>query len=106
MAGRELAWRLFVRNLARAVPANIAGPVLGLSAADCQYGNVDFSEKRGVFETGDTQVNATVYILTGMILWQAFIEAFQMPLNMVNKNGNMLSKLNFPRESLLLVGIG
>ena len=41
-----------------------------------------------------------------MILWQSFIDAFQMPLGMLNKNRNMISKLNFPRESLLLVGIG
>ena len=39
-----------------------------------------------------------------MILWQTFQEAFQMPLNVVNQNRSMLSKLKFPRESLLLVG--
>ena len=51
-------------------------------------------------------VDGTVYILTGMILWQTFIEAFQMPLKVVNQNRSMISKLQFPRESLLLVGLG
>ena len=41
-----------------------------------------------------------------MIFWQAFIEAFQMPIDVINKNRNMISKLNFPRESLLMVGFG
>ena len=41
-----------------------------------------------------------------MILWQAFIDAYQMPTGMLNKNRNMICKLNFPRESLLLVGLG
>ena len=39
-----------------------------------------------------------------MILWQAFIDAFQAPASLVNSNKNMVSKLNFPREALLLVG--
>ena len=53
---------------------------------------------------GDTGVDSTVFILTGMILWQAFIDAFQAPASLVNSNKNMVSKLNFPKESLLLVG--
>ena len=104
LAGRELAWRLFVRNLRGLYRQTLLGLFWAFLPPIANTAMWIFLKNAGVFATGDTQVNATVYILTGMILWQAFIEAFQMPLNMINKNGNMLSKLNFPRESLLLVG--
>ena len=65
-----------------------------------------FLRNAGVFSMQGTVVDATVFILTGMILWQAFIEAFQMPLDALNKNKNMLSQLRFPREALLAVGLG
>jgi lipopolysaccharide transport system permease protein len=106
LAGRELAWRLFVRNLRGLYRQTLLGLFWAFLPPIANTAMWIFLKSAGVFETGDTQVNATVYILTGMILWQAFIEAFQMPLNAIQKNGNMLSKLNFPRESLLLVGLG
>ena len=65
-----------------------------------------FLKNQGAFTMKETGVHATVYILTGMILWQAFIEAFNMPILAVQKNTNMVRKLRFPREALLLVGFG
>lgn len=105
-AGRELAWRLFLRNIRGLYRQTFLGlfwaflPPIANTAFWVFLKNVD------AFKMGDTKVNGTVYILAGMILWQAFIDAYQMPLAMLNKNRGMISKLNFPRESLLLVGVG
>ncbi len=105
--GRELAWRLFVRNLRGMYRQTLLGlfwvflpPILNTAFWVFLRNSTD------VLKTDELQINFTVYVLVGMIFWQSFIEAFQMPLNMLNKNRNMISKLNFPRESLLLVGIG
>ena len=105
--GRELAWRLFVRNLRGMYRQTFLGlfwvflpPVLNTAFWVFLRNSTD------VLNKADLEINYTVFILTGMIFWQSFIESFQMPLNMLNKNRNMISKLNFPRESLLLVGLG
>jgi lipopolysaccharide transport system permease protein len=103
-AGRELAWRLFLRNLRGMYRQTFLGLFWAFLPPIANTAMWVFLRKAGVFETGETSVDGTVYILTGMILWQAFIDAFQMPLNAINKNRGMISKLNFPRESLLLVG--
>ena len=65
-----------------------------------------FLRQQGVFDTGEMTVNATLYILTGMILWQSFADALQMPLKIFNQNKSMISKLRFAREGLVLMGIG
>ena len=106
MAGRELAWRLFLRNIRGLYRQTFLGLFWAFLPPIANTAMWVVLQKAGVFDMGEITVNKTVYILTGMILWQAFIDAFQMPLNAINKNRNMISKLNFPRESLLLVGFG
>jgi lipopolysaccharide transport system permease protein len=104
--GRGLAWRLFLRNIRGLYRQTLLGLFWAFLPPIANTAIWIFLRQANVFSMGDTQVDGTVYILTGMILWQAFIDAFQMPLAMLNKNRNMISKLNFPREALLLVGIG
>lgn len=104
--GRELASRLFFRNLRGMYRQTLLGLFWAFLPPLVNTAFWVFLREAGVFEPAGMAVNSTVYILTGMIFWQAFIDAFQMPLEMLNKNKNMISKLNFPRESLLLVGLG
>ena len=102
--GHELASRIFVRNLNGLYRQTALGLFWAFLPPIANTAIWIFLKSQNVFEMGETGVDSTVYILTGMILWQAFIDAFQAPANMLNSNKNMVSKLNFPRESLLLVG--
>ena len=104
--GRELAWRLFLRNLQGMYRQTLLGLFWAFIPPLANTAIWIFLRQAGVLEIGDTQVDGAVFILTGMILWQGFVDAFKMPIELMNKNRNMISKLNFPRESLLLVGLG
>jgi lipopolysaccharide transport system permease protein len=103
--GRELAWRLFLRNIRGLYRQTLFGLFWVLIPPLANTAIWIFLRNAGILDTGITAINPTVYILTGMILWQGFIDAFKMPLDLMDKNRNMVSKLNFPRESLLVVGI-
>ena len=105
-AGRELAGRLFVRNLRGLYRQTLLGLFWAFLPPIVNTAFWVFLREADVFDTGKMPINSTIFILTGMIFWQAFIEAFQMPIDVINKNRNMISKLNFPRESLLMVGFG
>ena len=102
--GWELASRIFTRNLNGLYRQTALGLFWAFLPPIANTAIWIFLKSQNVFEIGDTGVDSTVYILTGMILWQAFVDAFQAPANVLNANKNMVSKLNFPRESLLLVG--
>ena len=106
LAGRELAWRLFLRNLRGLYRQTLLGLFWAFLPPIANTAIWIFLKSQNVFQMGDTGVNSTVYILTGMILWQAFIDAFQSPTKLLNSNKNMIAKLRFPRESLLLVAFG
>ena len=105
-SGRELAGRLFMRNLRGLYRQTVLGLFWAFLPPIVNTAFWVFLREADVFDTGKMPINSTIFILTGMIFWQAFIEAFQMPMDVINKNRNMISKLNFPRESLLLVGLG
>ena len=105
-SGRELGWRLFLRNIRGLYRQTFLGLFWAFLPPIANTAIWVFLRRQGVFDLGgDMAVDGTVYILTGMILWQTFIEAFQMPLKVINQNRGMISKLRFPRESLLLVGL-
>lgn len=105
--GRELAWRLFVRNLRGMYRQTALGLLWIFLPPLANTAIWVFLRAQRVLDFDfPAAVHPTVYILTGMILWQAFIDAFQMPLNALNQNRSMISKLNFPREALLAEGLG
>lgn len=106
-SGRELGWRLFLRNLRGLYRQTFLGLFWAFLPPIANTAVWVFLRRAGVFDLGgNPNMSMTVYILTGMILWQTFIEAFQMPLKVINQNRGMIAKLRFPRESLLLVGLG
>ena len=107
LVGRELGWRLFLRNLRCLYRQTALGLFWAFLPPVANTAIWVFLRRQGVFNIGGgMEVDGTVYILTGMILWQTFVEAFQMPMKIVTQNRSMISKLRFPRESLLLVGLG
>ena len=105
-SGRALAWRLFLRNIRGMYRQTFLGLFWAFLPPIANTAIWIFLRQQGVFNTGEMAVDATLYILTGMVLWQAFSDGLQMPLNILSRNKNMLTKLRFSREALLLVGVG
>lgn len=104
--GRELAWRLFLRNLRGMYRQTLLGIFWLFLPPIANTAIWVFLKSQNVFQFElDNGISTTLYILTGMVLWQSFIEAFQMPIDSLNKNRAMISKLNFPREALILDGM-
>jgi len=55
---------------------------------------------------GDTGAPYALYVLTRILLWETFVSALQAPLNGVSGAIPLITKLNFPREALLLAALG
>lgn len=59
----------------------------------------------GVIKLADTGIPYPAYVFSGTMLWQIFTESITTPIQQVNASKSILSKLNFPREAILLSGI-
>jgi lipopolysaccharide transport system permease protein len=55
---------------------------------------------------GDTGIPYPAYVMVGTLLWQGFVEALNSPIKLITSSKSMLAKINFPREALILAGLG
>ena len=62
--------------------------------------------KANVIRVQNISVPYAVFVITGTVLWQLFVDALNAPLKVVNLNRSMLSKINFPKEALIISGMG
>ncbi len=52
------------------------------------------------------EMSYPVFVLIGTLLWQIFVDAIHAPFRVVNSARNILSKINFPHEALILTILG
>lgn len=61
---------------------------------------------RNIINVGPTNIPYPAFVLIGTVLWQVFLDSLNAPLKVVTASKPLLAKINFPREALILSGIG
>jgi lipopolysaccharide transport system permease protein len=105
-ASRELAWRLLVRNISTRYRQTLLGYAWAILPPIVTTIVFVFLRSAGFFNVAETGVPYPLFVLSGMMLWQAFADALNSPMRLVMGSGAMLTRVNFPREALILVAIG
>jgi lipopolysaccharide transport system permease protein len=106
LASRELAWRLFVRNVNAMYRQTILGYVWAFLPPVFTAFVFVFLNSQKILNVGATSIPYPAYALIGTVLWQTFADALNSPLRMINQAKSFLVKINFPREALILAGLG
>lgn len=106
LASRELAWRLLVRNISAQYRQSLLGYAWAFLPPLFTTAIWVFLQSQKVLNVADTGMPYVVFVLTGTVLWQTFVEALNSPLQTVNQFKSLIVKINFPREALILTGVG
>jgi lipopolysaccharide transport system permease protein len=61
-----------------------------------------FLNATGVIKTGNTNIPYPAYVFAGTILWSIFSEGIMSPITQTQQSKSVMSKINFPKEGLLL----
>lgn len=61
--------------------------------------------KANIMRVEDITIPYPLFVITGTIFWQLFVDALNAPLKVLNLNRAMLTKINFPKEALIISGI-
>lgn len=61
--------------------------------------------KSGTVKLSDTGMPYPIYAFTGTMLWSIVVESINLPMVSTNASRGILSKINFPKEALVLSGI-
>jgi len=104
-AGRELAFRLAVRDIKAQYRQAFFGILWAFILPLANTVTWLFLSKSGIVKVSDTGLPYPVYVFTGTMLWAIFMDALNAPMQQVTNSKSMLSKLNFPREALIVSGI-
>jgi len=104
-AARGLAWRLAIRDISAQYRQTLLGLGWAVLMPIINTFLWIFLQGARIITLSKTELPYPVYVFTGTMLCQIFVEAFQSPNLQVNQAKAMLAKLNFPRESIILSGI-
>jgi lipopolysaccharide transport system permease protein len=105
-ASRELAWRLCVRDISAQYRQSMLGYVWAFVPPLVSSLPFIFLRSQGIVGIKDTAIPYAAYALIGTMIWQVFVDALNSPLKTVIAAKTMLAKINFPREAILLSGLG
>jgi lipopolysaccharide transport system permease protein len=102
LRSRELAWRLFIRDVNAQYRQSLFGVVWAFIPPIITSLIFIFLNSRRVITFGDVGIPYPAFVLVGTILWQLFSESLNAPLKSVTLAQPLLAKVNFPREALIL----
>ncbi|NJK27870.1 MAG: ABC transporter permease [Coleofasciculaceae cyanobacterium SM2_3_26] len=106
LASRELAWRLLVRDISALYRQSILGIVWAFLPPIVTAVGMVMASNAKVISIGATDIPYPAYVMFSMALWQTFVEALSGPVIGVTSAKQMLAKINFPREALILSTVG
>ncbi|OGX25592.1 MAG: hypothetical protein A2Y03_04265 [Omnitrophica WOR_2 bacterium GWF2_38_59] len=102
---RELTWRLFIRNLGAKYKQSALGYFWVIITPFIAIGTFAFLNKAGILNIGKTDIPYPLFALIGLTIWQLFSSGLNLGCNSLVSAGEMISKINFPRETLVIASI-
>jgi lipopolysaccharide transport system permease protein len=107
-ASRELAWRLLIRNLSAQYRQSVLGYLWALVPPIVTTLTFVFLNSQKIINLSSegNSIPYPVYVMVGTLLWQGFVDALNSPIKLLAQSKSMLAKVNFPREALILAGLG
>ena len=103
---RELAWRLFRRDLQAQYRSSFLGTLWAIVPAAITAAGLAFASNAGVINVGKTDIPYPAFVMLGTILWQTFLEAFNGPEKALKSSRTVLSRVKFPHEAIILSQLG
>jgi lipopolysaccharide transport system permease protein len=105
IAGRQLAWQLAVRDIRAQYRQTALGLLWAFILPLAHTVTWIFLSGSGIVTVNDTALPYPVYVFTGTMIWAIFMDAVNAPLQQTIAAKQMLAKINFPREALVVSGI-
>jgi lipopolysaccharide transport system permease protein len=106
LASRELAWRLMRRDITAQYRQSFFGILWAFLPAIVTAVGFTLATRGQILNVGATEIPYPAYVVFSMTLWQTFVEALNGPLQGVTNAKHMLSRINFPREAIVLARLG
>ncbi len=106
LACRELAWRLMVRDISAQYRQSFLGVFWAFLPPIAMALVFIVLNSRKVINIGETNIPYPAFAIFGTVLWQIFVDSLNAPLKAVSASKRILAKVNFPKEAIIMAGMG
>ena len=106
LAARELAWRLFMRDVKGEFRQSFLGTFWAIVPPALTAAGLTLANRSGVLNVGATEIPYPAFIMLGTVLWQTFLDALNSPDKALKTSKAILGKVKFPHEAIILAQIG
>ncbi|MFC1841033.1 ABC transporter permease [Thermodesulfobacteriota bacterium] len=103
---RGLVWRLIIRDISARYKQSLFGVFWAFIAPMVLMMVFVWVKNRQILPIDDTAMPYAAFVFTGQMIWQLFSQGVLSSANSLVAAGNMLTKINFPREVLIFSAIG
>lgn len=104
-SSRDLAWRLAVRDTKGLYRQSVLGILWAFFTPLMNTLVWIFLNNTGVVSMQNSEIPYPVFVFTGTMLWSVLLESLTSPLQQTQASQGMMTKINFPKEALILSGI-
>lgn len=104
--GRELIWRLYLRDFSARYRQSMLGYVWAIIPALVTAITFTWLNKSGRLPIGGTALPYSLFVLLNMSVWQLFANGLTGATQSLVNAGALITKINFPRESLVIAAFG
>lgn len=105
LMGKDLAYRLFIRDFKSSFEKSILGFFWVFLPPIFTAGIWIFLNNQNIISIANTPMIYPAFSLCGSLMWAVFAESLTKPLQRYKSSMSMMVKLNFPREAVLLAAI-
>lgn len=102
---RELIWRLFLRDLTARYRQSVLGCLWAIVPSLVTVATFGILNRSQVLSIGETNLPYPLFVMLGLTVWQTFADGISRMTASLVGAGSMISKINFPRESLVLAAM-
>ncbi len=101
----ELIWRLFARDISAKYKQSFLGNAWSLLMPFVAIGTFMYLNHAGILHIQQTSVPYPLYALIGLSIWQVFSTGLNSGANSLIGAGDLVTKINFPREVLVVASM-
>lgn len=103
---RELIWRLMVRDFSVRYRQSIFGYLWAVLPQIVTVAIFTFLSRHRVFDMGETALPYVIHALWSISVWQLFSSCLVGCTNSLVNAGSLVTKINFPKEALVIAAVG
>ncbi len=105
-ASRELIWRLIQRDISVRYRQSYIGYIWAVVPQVATVALFTYLSRHRVFDMGATQLPYVIHALWSISVWQLFSTCLIGCTNSLVNSGTLVTKINFPKESLVIAATG